>query len=183
MSSLCDLHANTYRYLPFSPMERHTPERSLVPCPDLDDSTYEDLLQDFPPQPSLVESWQITYLLGEVYICMAILITDEAPRCDSIMEFIRYSRDVCRINDRVRILRQFPQIQWNVYERVKEDLPRADNSPDRWHCGLAKIFLRILNWLCRPQNCKNDQHKLSINTSTISQGRKERRAGKKHNWT
>lgn len=162
-----------------------TPERSLAPCPDLDDSTYEDLLQDFPP-PSLV-GWQITYLLGEVYICMATLITDEAPRRDGIMEVMWYFQDICRINDRVRVLRQFPQIQWNVYERVKEDLPRADNFPDRWHCSLAKIFLRILNWFFRPQNCQKDQHKLSINSERHLTGKKGATSWKKNttelSWT
>lgn len=76
-----------------------------------------------------------------------------------------------RINDQVRIPGQF-------LHKEKQDLPWTNNSLEGWLCGLAKIFMSTLDWLCCQQNCKINSITYELTTSTISQRGKNQRAGR-----
>lgn len=117
--------------------------------PDLDDSSYKDLPQEFPP-PSpgkdcqIIPACPVEWLHGHI-------TADEGPRRYGIIDI---SMSHVERTAQVRTPAQLPHIHWNVYKRVKQDLSCTNNSLEGWHCGPARTPILNLNWLGRLQNFK-----------------------------
>ena len=80
---------------------------------------------------------------NEVHHYMQLLMADEASRNDGILEFAEYFQQtyVGRwINDNTEIPGMFPYQIWNMYQRVKDGLPRTNNSLEGWHGAFAKTL-------------------------------------------
>ena len=72
---------------------------------------------------------------------MQLLIADEAnSNAPSLNEFILYLQKyyVGQVINGQEFPGKFPKEMWNMYQRVKDGLPRTNNSLEGWHSSFAK---------------------------------------------
>ena len=71
---------------------------------------------------------------------MRLVMADEAARNDGLLtEFILYFQQwyVGQEVNGQEIQGRFPKELWNMYQRVKDGLPRTNNSLEGWHHAFA----------------------------------------------
>ena len=77
----------------------------------------------------------------QVHRFFGLLLVDENARGDGYLnEFIRYFQGTWigyQAPNGFETEARFPYHTWNMYERVKEGLPRTNNAIEGWHCGFA----------------------------------------------
>ena len=112
---------------------------------------------------------------GDVHSYMALILADEASKNDGLMDFVKYFQDTYigqKVNETVTIPGQFPHLRWNMYGRVKEGLPRTDNSLEGWHNGFAKALSSHPEMPVLAAKYQKEQHKLAITREHHRAGRK-----------
>ena len=109
--------------------------------------------------------------------------TDDANHNGELMEFLRYFQDTYvgqRISGQVEIPGQFPYQHWNMYQRVKDDLPRTNNSLEGWHNAFAKNIPDHPSMPVLAAKYQREQHRLQINREHHITGRRFPQGRKKY---
>ena len=82
--------------------------------------------------------------VDQVHDHMDLILEEEVPK-EELMELLRYFRDtyvgqrlMTRGQQSTILPAQFPPSTWNLYDRVKNDLPRTNNSLEGFHSAFAK---------------------------------------------
>ena len=120
---------------------------------------------------------------ADVHNYMALIMADEASKNDGLMDFVKYFQDTYvgqKVNDTIIIPGQFPHLSWNMYSRVKEGLPRTNNSLEGWHNGFAKSLPNHPEMPVLAAKYQKEQHKLAITREHHLSGRKVPQVRKKN---
>lgn len=120
---------------------------------------------------------------NEVHRYMTLILADEVSRDDGLLQFVKYFQDTYvgqRVNDTIVIPGQFPHQQWNMYHRVKNNLPRTNNSLEGWHNGFAKTLPIHPEMPVLAAKYQREQHKLAITRQHHLLGRKIPHVRKKY---
>ena len=102
----------------------------------------------------------------QVHHYMQLLMIEEINREDRLLvDFITYfqSTYVGQMVNGVEFPGKYPYHLWNMYQRVKDNLPRTNNSLEGWHNGFARD---LPNHPAIPKlaaKYQTEQHKRAIN--------------------
>ena len=79
--------------------------------------------------------------LDKVHEYMDLLIADEILKADGLLtDFYLYVQYwyVGQMANGQEVKGKFPKEMWNMYQRVKDGLPRTNNSLEGWHNAFAR---------------------------------------------
>ena len=120
---------------------------------------------------------------NEIHQYMALTLADEVSKGDGLLQFVKYFQDTYvgqRVNDEIIIPGLFPHQQWNMYHRVKDNLPRTNNSLEGWQNVFAKTLHSHPEMPVLAAKYKKEQHKLAITRQHHLLGRKIPRVRKRY---
>ena len=98
---------------------------------------------------------------NEVHYYMRILMADEVSKNDSLVQFAIYFQDTYvgqSFGMGIETHATFPYRTWNMYERVKANLPRTNNAMEGWHHAFCN-GLRHPTLPKLAQKYKKEQHR------------------------
>ncbi|XP_069982940.1 uncharacterized protein [Penaeus vannamei] len=121
--------------------------------------------------------------LADVHHYTRILLADEISKDDGLLDLAKYFQETYvgqLIHGDMEIPGKFPYQTWNMYQRVKDDLPRTNNALEGWHNGFARMLPDHPQLPLLAAKYQKEQHKLALNREHHAAGRKHPSSQKKY---
>ena len=118
---------------------------------------------------------------NELHHYMQLLLVDEISRPDGLLvDFMTYFQKtyVGQLINGVEIPGTFPYQMWNMYQRVKDRLPRTNNSLEGWHNAFARDLPLHPPIPTLAKKYQTEQHKKAMNRRHHVEGRTRPKAKK-----
>nr|XP_027230834.1 uncharacterized protein LOC113822482 [Penaeus vannamei] len=121
--------------------------------------------------------------LADVHHYTRILLADEISKDDGLLDLAKYFQETYvgqLIHGDMEIPGKFPYQTWNMYQRVKDDLPRTNNALEGWHNGFARMLPDHPQLPLLAAKYQKEQHKSALNHEHHAAGRKHPSSQKKY---
>ena len=106
-----------------------------------------------------------------VHHYMRMIVQDEAHIGDGLLDdFARYFQSTYVGVENLPAM--FPHTSWNMYRRIKENLPRTNNTVEAWHGAFAKDICNHPDIMSLSAKYRTEQHNQLLKRDQHRNGRR-----------